>query len=357
MSAAETMAAGPHPATAPGWGLAGRAVALTLAGGWLVLAARAAVPPDRTAAGFLTTPALWPARLPPALAETLPAWVAATLSGLALGMALFIAAAGSRLVLMAAGRRQGALVAALSAAGAIGLLLSARAGGPAALLAGAVATVLAALAVLGLARAAAGAVAPRRSLAARATRAAAFVALAGLVRAWPAVLPALPPALGPFGAFDWQGQALPQADLLALGIGLVAAALLRLGLHATRGGLVLRARDQDAEMAAALGHGGRGAAVLAGLAGLAALAAGAALWALDRTAAGAGEAGGDGAGGAFLVMILATALLPRDGAPAATLPAGLLVGLAAAYGAALAAPPLGWVPAGILLLLALAGRD
>ena len=56
-------------------------------------------------------------------------------------------------------------------------------------------------------------------------------------------------------------------------------------------------------------------------------------------------------------MILATALLPRDGAPAAALPAGLLVGLAAAYGTALAAPPLGWVPAGILLLLALAGRD
>lgn len=355
MSAAETMAAGPHTATAPGWGLAGRAFALTLAGGWLVLAARAAVPPDGTPAGFLTTPALWPARLPPALAETLPAWVAATLSGLALGMGLFLAAAGARLVLMAAGRRQGALVAALAAAGAIGLLLSARAGGPVAL--PAAAAVLAALAVLGLARVAAGAAAPRRSLAALATLAAAFVALAGLVRAWPAVLPALPPALGPFGAFDWQGQALPQADLLALGIGLVAAALLRLGLHATRGGLVLRARDQDPEMAAALGHGGRGAAVLAGLAGLAALAAGAALWALDRTAAGAGEAGGDGAGGAFLVMILATALLPRDGAPAATLPAGLLVGLAAAYGAALAAPPLGWVPAGILLLLALAGRD
>ena len=31
--------------------------------------------------------------------------------------------------------------------------------------------------------------------------------------------------------------------------------------------------------------------------------------------------------------------------------------LTAADAAALAAPPLGWVPAGILLLLALAGRD
>lgn len=353
MSAAETMAAVPHPAMAPGWGHAGRAFVLTLAGGWLVLAARVAVPPDGTPVGFLTTPALWPARLPPALAETLPLWTGATLSGLALGMALFLAAAGVRLVLMAAGRRQGALVAALAAAGGGLLLLSARAGGPAALPAAAAATVLAALAVLELARAAAEAVAPRRGLAALATLAAAFVALAGLVRIWPPALPPLPPALVPLGAFDWQGQALPQTDLLALGIGLVAAALLRLGLHATRGGLVLRARAQDPAMAAALGHGGRGAAVLAGLAGLVALAAGAALWALDPI----DTRVGDGAGGAFLVMVLATALLPRDGAPAAALPAGLLVGLAAAYGAALAAPPLGWVPAGILLLLALAGRD
>ena len=356
MTVAETLPAAPRAAAAPGWVPAGRAFALTLSGGWLVLAGRAAVPEGGTPAGFLGAPALWPARLPPALAETLPLWVGATLSGLALGMALFLVAAGSRLVLMAGGRGQGALVAALAAAGGVALLLFAHAGGPAALAAAACATGLAALAVLGSVHAACEAAAPRRGLAALVTLGAGFVALAGLVRAWPAALRPLEPRL-PDEALTVQGHALAQADLLALGIGLVAAALLRLGLHATRGGLVLRARQQDPAMAAALGHGGRGPAILAGLAGLAALAAGAGLWALDPSAAAAADNLGNGAGGAFFVMVLATALLPRDGAAAAALPAGLMVGLAAAYGAALATPPLAWVPAGVLLLLALAGRD
>ncbi len=323
------------------------AVAVTLLGGWLLLGLRAALPDAMTPAAFLAAPALWPGHLPAALAASLPDWAGRSLAGAASGMMLFLTAAGLRLVLMAIGPAHGALVGALAAVGAAAALLAAQAGEPGALAAAALAVPLAALAVTGAARSAGQSGAASRLVALAAMLAALFV----LGRGWPSGLPVLARPAVIAGTIGWQGQRLAQFHLLALGIGLVAAAGLWLGLHATRGGLLLRARQDNPAMAAALGHGAVGPGLAAIIAGIGLALLGAALWALDQSAPGAGS------GGALLLMLLATVFLGGSGPPGACLPAGVLVGLAGAYGAALAPPPLALLPVGVLLLAGLARRD
>lgn len=323
------------------------AVALALLGGWLLLGLDAARPDGMTPAAFLAAPGLWPGLLPPALAASLPDWAGRSLAGAATGMMLFLIAAGLRLVLMAVGRAQGALAGALAAVGAAAVLLWAQPGGQGALTVATLAVGLAALAASGAARSAGRSGAAPRLVALAATLAVLFV----LLRGWPSELPVLARPAAFAGTIDWQGLRLAQFHLLALGIGLVAAAGLWLGLHATRAGLVLRARQDNPAMAGALGHGAAGpglAAIAAGF-GLALLGAG--IWALDPSGPGAG------AGGALLLMVLATVFLGGDGPPGACLPAGVLVGLAGAYGAAVTAPPLAWLPVGVLLLAGIARRE
>lgn len=305
--------------------------------GWLAMALQAGVPPGGSLAELLADPGLWRG----AFAAALPSWLTLTLAGLAMGMMIFIMASGLTLVFGLMDVINFGHGAFISLGAFVGVAVLAKfgpwTGSPdlALNLAAVALAALAAMAAAGTAGLAFEQVIVRPVYGAHLKQI--LVTVGGLIVAeeliravWgPAeIFLTRPETLK--GALTWHGAALERYRLLAVGVGLVIFAAMRLVLRRTRIGLIVRAGVENREMVEALGYR-LGAVFLAVfVAGSALAGLGGVMWALYQEHVTAQM------GGELLVLVFIVVIIGGLGSVEGCFLAALLVGLTQNYAAFLA---------------------